>query len=115
MLPLVFLVYTASMPILEYPHLQTRSDGVLVVATTGLKVRMLVETYLAAELSASAIQETYPELTMGQIHAVLAYYWDNKTSLDTEIAQGQEALKQAKKLFPDQPTRHALKTYLTKR
>jgi uncharacterized protein (DUF433 family) len=99
----------------SYPHLQTRPDGVLVVAPSGFKVRMLIETYLAAGLSADAVQETYPELTMGQVHAVLSYYWDNKTSLDAEIAQGQTAFEQVKKLFPNQPTRAELEKRLAKR
>jgi uncharacterized protein (DUF433 family) len=110
-----FLVYNTTMPTLEYPHLQTRSDGVLVVAESGLKVRMLVETYLSTKLSAAAVQETYPQLTMGQVHSVLAYYWDNKAALDAEIAQGQTLLEQTKQRFAGQPTRAELEARLTKR
>jgi uncharacterized protein (DUF433 family) len=68
-----------------YPHIETRADGSAVIVPSGFKVRMLVQAYLATGLNAAALHEMYPDLTMGQIHSALAYYWDHQAIVDTQI------------------------------
>lgn len=69
-----------------YPHIQTRADGSAVIVPSGFKVRMLVQAYLAVGLNAAALHDMHPDLTMGQIHSALAYYWDHQAIVDAQIA-----------------------------
>lgn len=80
---------------MPYPHIGTRADGSVVIVPSGFKVRMLVQAYFASELNAEAVHEMYPELTRGQIHAALAYYWDHQTIVDAQI----EALNATEQAF----------------
>lgn len=70
-----------------YPNLELRSDGHLCIAGTGFKVRMLVEEHLATRGAAEDIQQAHPQLTLGQIHSALAYYYDHKEVIDREIEE----------------------------
>jgi uncharacterized protein (DUF433 family) len=69
-----------------YPHIEARADGSAVIVPSGFKVRMLVQAYLTVGLNAAALHEMYPDLTMGQIHSALAYYWDHQAIVDAQIA-----------------------------
>ena len=68
-----------------YPHIKTRADGTALIMPSGFKVRMLVQAYLASGLNAAVLHEMYPDLTMGQIHSALAYYWDHQNLIDAQI------------------------------
>ena len=69
-----------------YPHIETRTDGSAVIVPSNFKVRMLVQAYLAVGLNAATLHDMYPDLTMGQIHSALAYYWDHQAIVDAQIA-----------------------------
>ena len=73
---------------LLYEHIGTRSDGAVIIVPSGFKVRMLAERYLSGS-SVEDLREDYPFLTFGQIHAALAYYWDHKEIVDSQIAAGE--------------------------
>ena len=73
---------------LLYEHIGTRSDGAVIIVSSGFKVRMLAERYLSGS-SVEDLHEDYPFLTFGQIHAALAYYWDHKEIVDAQIAAGE--------------------------
>jgi uncharacterized protein (DUF433 family) len=68
-----------------YPHLSTNADGVPVIAGTTMKVVELVTAYLAHGWSPEELHFQFPRLSLGQIHSALAYYWDHKDELDTDI------------------------------
>ena len=76
-----------SRPLL-YEHIGTRSDGAVIIVPSGFKVRILAEMYLSGS-SVEKLHEDYPFLSFGQIHAVLAYYWDHKEIVDAQIAAGE--------------------------
>jgi len=55
------------------------------IAGSGIKVRLIVEWVQAgASLEDIAAQH---DLTLGQIHAALSYYYDHKEEMDREIAE----------------------------
>lgn len=64
--------------------IEVRSDGHLVVAGTGFKVRILAEIVKYRGLSAEEIPGTY-SLSLDQVRAGLAYYYDHQSEVDAEI------------------------------
>jgi uncharacterized protein (DUF433 family) len=68
-----------------YEHLQLDANGVPHIAGTTMKV---VELVMAQQAHGWSPEETFfqhPYLTLGQIHAALAYYWDHQQDLDADI------------------------------
>ena len=75
------------MATVPYPHIQLSADGVPYLEGTRTKVVEIALDSLAHHWDAEEIQRQHPHLTMGQIHAALAYYHDHRDTLDTAIAQ----------------------------
>lgn len=68
-----------------YPHLTTNADGVPLIAGTTMKVVELVTAHLAHGWSPEELHFQFPHLSLGQVHAALAYYWDHKDELDADM------------------------------
>src|SRR5262245_45293180 len=68
---------------------------------TRARVSMVVRDRLAG-LSAEDIHDAYPYLTLAQIYAALAFYYDNRPAIDREIA--------AEDVFIDQLRQDAAKS-----
>jgi uncharacterized protein (DUF433 family) len=49
------------------------------------KVIQIVMDRMANEWSAEEIRDQYPHLSLAQIHATLAYYYDHQAELDAQI------------------------------
>jgi uncharacterized protein (DUF433 family) len=77
------------MSTVSYPHIGIREDGKAIIASQGCryKVRILVEEFLATGASPAQLQQNHPELTLGEIHSALAYYYDHKVEIDREIEE----------------------------
>lgn len=73
------------MTTLAYPHIEFTGDGVAVVAGTGTKVVEIVLDRLAHHWDADEIQRQHPHLTLAQIHAALAFYYDHQPEMDRLI------------------------------
>jgi uncharacterized protein (DUF433 family) len=56
-----------------------------VITGTRAKVRMIAEDHVFHGWDAQEIHEQYPYLTIAQIHAALASYYDHKAELDAEM------------------------------
>ena len=69
----------------EYKHIQLDAHSVPILNGCTMKVVELIQEYLAEQLSPETLQICHPELTMGQIYSALAYYWDRKDEMDTDI------------------------------
>lgn len=69
----------------SYPHIETSSDGVAIVAGTTTKVVEIVQDYLAHHWHAEDIQRQHPYLSLAQIHAALAYYYDHQQEIEQDI------------------------------
>jgi uncharacterized protein (DUF433 family) len=77
------------MSTVSYPHIEKRSNGTLYIAGTPFKVRQIAIDHLSYGWDAAAIQREHPQLTLGQVHAALSYYYDHQRDLDEEIAAGE--------------------------
>jgi uncharacterized protein (DUF433 family) len=82
---------------LTYPHLTTDADGVPLIAGTTMKVVELVTAQVAHGWSPEELHFQFPHLSLGQIHAALAYYWDHKGALDADIDRRARYAEQARR------------------
>ncbi len=75
------------MAILEtsYEHIVLSDAGVPMIARTSTKVHQLVLDKMAYGWSPEELQFQHPDLTLGEIHSALAYYWDHRKEMDREI------------------------------
>jgi uncharacterized protein (DUF433 family) len=66
------------------------------VAGTRIRVQDIV---IRTELGESPDQivQAYPQLTLGDIHAALAYYYDNRAAIDQQIREGEALAEQMKR------------------
>lgn len=78
-----------------YSHIILDEKGVPMIEGTSMKITELIVERLAYGWSPEELHFQHPYLSLGQIHAALAYYWDHADELDREIA---ERLKKVERL-----------------
>jgi len=82
-------------------RIEIDATGVAWIAGTNTKVKEVVLDKLAYGWSAEEMHFQHPHLSMAQIHAALAYYYENQDKLDEEIRRDLEEVDQiASKLEP---------------
>lgn len=59
-----------------------------------MKVIEIVLAQRSYGWTAEEIQINHRHLSMGQIYAALAYYWDNRQTLDKDIERREQAVQQ---------------------
>jgi len=67
-----------------YEHIVIDETDVPHIAGTTMKVVELVDSHLAYGWSPEELHFQYPHLTLGEIYAALAYYWDHKADIDAD-------------------------------
>ncbi len=78
-----------------YEHIVLDKMGIPMIEGTSMKVIELVMEKLAYRWSPEELHFQHPYLSLGQIHSVLAYYWDHSEEIDKEISH---CLKNVEKL-----------------
>ena len=73
------------MATVTYPHIEISSTGVAYVAGTQTKVLEIALDRIAHHWDADEIRRQHPHLSLSQIYAALAYYFDHKEELDSRI------------------------------
>lgn len=72
---------------LVYPHIQKVSGHPAILEKNPrTRVSMIVADYLWRGWSAEEIVRHYPYLTLAETHAALAYYFDHREEIETELA-----------------------------
>jgi uncharacterized protein (DUF433 family) len=66
-------------------HIELDENGVAWINGTSVKVIEVAIDKIAHGSSAEEIHFQYPHLSLAQIHAALAYYYDHQAELDTDI------------------------------
>src|SRR3954447_3818351 len=51
-------------------------------------------------MSADEIVQEYPQLTLADIHAALAYYWDHRDDIERRLAEEDAFVDQMRQLYP---------------
>ncbi len=91
-----------------YPHVEFRGD-VAFVAGTQTKVVEIVLVHLAHHWHAEDIQRQHPHLTMAQVHAALAYYYDHQDELDHEIEERRQRVEAIRERVADDRVREKIR------
>jgi uncharacterized protein (DUF433 family) len=71
-------------------HIIFDEKGVARIDQTTIKVVEIALDHLAYGWSADAIHEQYPHLSMAQIHAALAYFYDHQPEIEKQISEIEE-------------------------
>ena len=86
-----------------YEHIAIDEHGVPYISGTTLKVIELVAEKFAYGWSPEEFLFQHPYLTLGQIHAALAYYWDHADELDKDMTARKLKVKELQKKAPVSP------------
>jgi uncharacterized protein (DUF433 family) len=70
-----------------YAHIDFKPSGAPIIKGTRLRVDVIVANYIDGTRTPAEIAADYPPLTIGQVHAALAYYYDHKDEMDHQMAQ----------------------------
>jgi uncharacterized protein (DUF433 family) len=86
----------------RYPHITLSDRGELLLEGTTMRLLQLLEEHKAWGWDANALLEHHPELSLGQIHAALALYYDHARELDAlleaELAEFDQLYKEVEPL-----------------
>src|SRR5437899_13056469 len=75
-------------------RIEIGGTGVGLIAGTNTKVKEIVIDKVAYGWSPEEMHFQHPHLSMAQIHAALAYYYENQEKIDEEILRDLEEVDQ---------------------
>ncbi len=75
-------------------HIILDDQGRAWVDDTNVKVIEIALDHLAYGWNADAIHENHPHLSLAQVYAALAWYYDHQTELDAEIERQEERVRE---------------------
>src|SRR5215510_5708009 len=81
----------------RYEHIVFDKKGVPHIKGTTTKVIEVAIDLLAHGWTPEEMHLQHSYLTMGQIHAALAYYWDHQEELDADIERREQEVNKIKK------------------
>lgn len=88
------------------PHLTCDSAGVIWIDDSGYRVVDLVREHLAHGWNAEILQENHPDLSLAQIHAALAWYYDHEEEMHADMLRRET---EGDSFFSDVPESPLLK------
>jgi len=91
------------MATVSYAHIEHDPDGQPIISGTRFKVRMIALDHIAHGRDAEEIQRHHPELTLGQVHSALAYYYDHKDAMDRDIREGHRRAQELRAAQEESP------------
>jgi uncharacterized protein (DUF433 family) len=75
------------------PHIRLDDQGRPWVDDTNVKVIEVVLDHLAYGWNAETIQENHPHLSLAQVYAALAWYYDHQIEMDAELGRQDERIR----------------------
>lgn len=81
----------------HYEHISLDDQKVPWIVGTTTKVVELVLDYQTHGWSPEELRFQHPYLTLGQIHAALAYYWDHQAQLDQDIERRRRKVERLRR------------------
>ena len=91
-------------------HIRVDDAGVAWVEETQVKVIEIALDKIAFGWTPDQMHEQHPNLSLAQIHAALAYYYDHQAELDLDIAKRYQMAKQMAAAAGDSPGRQRLRS-----
>ena len=77
-------------------HIEIDRQGVARIDGTRMKVLHLVKEMLARNATVEQLRSSFPQLSLAQVHAALAYYYDHQAQIDAQIKQESAEFEAAK-------------------
>src|SRR2546423_15171032 len=90
-------------------YIETDENRIAWIADTRVKVIEIAVDKLAHGSSPEELHFQYPHLSMAQIHAALAYYYEHQEELDAEILREWNEVKELAANQPESPLRQRLR------
>jgi uncharacterized protein (DUF433 family) len=90
-------------------HIWLDERGVAWIDDTNVKVIEIALDRIANGWSAEEIQQQDPSLTLAQIHAALAYYFDHQREFDEQMERDREEARQLAAAAAESPLRQRLR------
>lgn len=87
------------MPKVAHPHITTNPKicgGSPIIAGTRFPVRSVIAYVLHHGLTPEELVARFHDLTLGQVHDALAYYYDNRKEIDKDAAENTEDIARKK-------------------
>jgi uncharacterized protein (DUF433 family) len=75
------------------PHICIDDRGLAWIDDANVKVIEIVLDHIAYGWTAESIQENHPALTLAQVYAALAWYYDHQAEVDAELDRQNERLQ----------------------
>ena len=93
----------------ETNHVVLDERGVAWIDDTNVKVVEVAADHLAHGSSPQEMHLQYPHLSMAQICAALAYYYDHRTVLDSQLDEQMRQYERQRAATPDSPGKAKLR------
>jgi uncharacterized protein (DUF433 family) len=90
-------------------HIRLDDGGVAWIDDTRVKVIEVAMDHLAHGWSAEEIHRQHPDLSLAQVHAALAFFYDNQEAFYGAIAASVDAAESLAKGSVDSPGRRRLR------
>lgn len=90
-------------------HIQLDDRGIARITGSRTKVIHIVMDKLANDWTPEEIHAQHPHLTLADIHAAFAYYYDHQAELDAQIERDLRAANDAAAAAPDSPVLQKLR------
>ncbi|MEX1018100.1 MAG: DUF433 domain-containing protein [Litorilinea sp.] len=88
---------------IQKPYIERRpevSQGKPVIAGTRIKVGQIALEYERLGWTPDQIIDAHPHLTLVQVHAALAYYYEHQAEIDVELANAQKLVAELRRRYP---------------
>jgi uncharacterized protein (DUF433 family) len=92
---------------MNYPHIVRSPEtcgGLARVEGTRITVNMIVREVVRARRTPEEVLIAHPHLTLAQIHAALAYYFDNRAEVDASLQDADQTEADLRAQFPSRLT-----------
>jgi uncharacterized protein (DUF433 family) len=89
-------------------HICLDERGIAYITGTSMKVVSIVIDAVTWAMTPQQIQENYPKLSLAQIHAALAYYYDHQAEVDAQLAAWDAEYEPLRSANPNALTREQL-------
>jgi len=80
----------------EYKHVLLWPDGTPTASGTRLKVKHLAALHRYNGKTPEQLAESFPPHTLAEMYSALAYYYDHKAEMDSEMEQDREEFERAR-------------------
>jgi uncharacterized protein (DUF433 family) len=89
--------------------IELRENGVAWISGANTKVIEVALDKIGYGWSAEEMHCQHPHLSMAQLHAALAYYYEHQAEMDAEIERQNREVEELRAQQPDSPLRQRLR------